>query len=123
MHAGVGNHEILELRSISHKPRIVIVGRRTSSDAVIATGTTIQIDQHRLGTVDQAFIQQKFLRRGTSFLVLVELSSHRSLLLRRFVQDLGGHCLQLWFCQSGQYVLLDNCLRDSKDVDVANGAQ
>ena len=59
MHASIGNHEIAQLRSVSDESWIVIVGRGASTHAIVATRTTIGIDQHGLRSVHEALVQQE----------------------------------------------------------------
>ena len=47
MHASIGDHQISFAVAMSNKARVVVVGRGASAHAIIATGTTSEVDQHR----------------------------------------------------------------------------
>ena len=59
MHAGMCELEPIMDRTGSYKTWIVIMGGSTRSHTIIASRATIQINDHRLGTVHQAMIEDE----------------------------------------------------------------
>ena len=59
MHARIGDHPIVVLLSVSNESRVVVVRRRTGSNTIIASGTSLQIDHHGLSAVDEPLLNQK----------------------------------------------------------------
>jgi len=66
MHAGIGDHDAAAGRTVPEKAGIVVVSRGASPDAVVATSASVEIDDHRGGSVEEAVGGEKFKRVGTN---------------------------------------------------------
>jgi hypothetical protein len=60
MHAGVRDHDVVVNRTVAKKSGIVIVCCGAGADTVVASSTTIHVDQHCRGAIDESSLHKEF---------------------------------------------------------------
>jgi len=71
VHASVCDHQVFMLWPMAEKTGVAIVGGSTSAHAIVASGATVQIEEHRLRTVQQPIIGQEVKQSGIDLACLL----------------------------------------------------
>jgi len=84
VHARLSNHQRAVAMSLADEARVVVVGGSARADAVVASGTAVEVDDHRLLAVDEAVVDEEFEKArvdavNANCLACVRISDLRSL--------------------------------------------
>ena len=63
MHAGVGDHVVIEHLPVSDEPWVVVMAASAGTDAVVATRAPVEVYHHRGRSVDEAVLDQELHHR------------------------------------------------------------
>ena len=66
VHAGVGHHEVVVNLAVANEARVVVMSRGTGAHTIVTTSTTVKVDHHGSGTVDEAVFHQELHHVGPS---------------------------------------------------------
>jgi hypothetical protein len=58
----MSDHQVVVPRTLADETGVIIMGGRARADAIVAPCAAVQIDQHRLGTVEDAVIGEEIER-------------------------------------------------------------
>ena len=103
VHARIGHHPVIVSLAVADEHGIAAVGRGAGAHAVVAPRAAVEVDEHRLGAVDEPLLDRPLHRR-----IVREQATrgHLGLALRR--------CLDL-----GEHMRLEHVRRHPQHVDVA----
>lgn len=60
VHTSVGDHPMVVDFALSIESWVIVVGRRTGTNAIVTSRTAIEIDYHGVGAVDEPILNQEF---------------------------------------------------------------
>lgn len=118
MHARIGYHPVIVGITMPNETWVVVMGRRTGSHTIVASGTAIQVDHHRLGAVDESFLNQKFEQALVHGL---GSGSQAFSFLSRVKR--GESCRMFLGLQMRKYQGFNHLCGNSQDVDIADRTQ
>ena len=64
VHARVGHHEMTDTWSMTNEPGVIVVGRGAASYAIVTTRTTVEVDHHGCGAIDESSLNQLLQKIG-----------------------------------------------------------
>ena len=67
VHTRIGDHQVIVCRALANEARVVVVRCCTGPHAIIAARAPIEIDQHRLGAVEEPMVGEEIEEGGIDF--------------------------------------------------------
>ena len=118
MHAGVRDHDVVLHPAVADELRVVVVTRGAGAHAIVAARAAVEVDKHRRGAIDVAFLDEELdhLRVESRGRLVLDVD------VRLLLNPLA-HITDLRLAETRRDKLLDDRRRDNEDVDVTDRAQ
>ena len=120
MHASVRDHPVFVNDAAAIKPRVVIVSRGASPDAIVTASAAVQVNHHRIAAIDQTLINQKLKRRRVNRRFTILQSAIFGFSLRTTIWQWRKNQM---FWQHRDHMLVDDRGRDPQDVHMPHSSK